>query len=347
MSTSNASAASWRQWASTARSASRATTAVRSPRCSSVSTMASPNRRRSSSRIATRSVPLHLRGDLVLELHEPVDHRLGAGRAARDVDVDRDDRIDAHDRGVVVVEAARARADTEGDDPLGLGHLVVDALEDGRHFVADRSDDEQDVGLSRRESREPRAEAVDVVVRARRRHVLHAAARRHERVLEDRILPRPPDGLVELAREEAAYSHSRPPLRQMYANPSIRMARNTSISTKPNQPSCRYNMAHGQMNRSSMSIKMKKMAIIENLMAKRPSETSIGSLPHSNGSAFTGVSRRGASRLGRSTSAPATRAEMAKTMSIGAYVMACRPRLRRPGAWRDRSFERAVRTRRD
>ena len=61
-----------------------------------------------------------------------------------------------------------------------------------------------------------------------------------------------------------------------------------------------------------------KMAIVENLIAKRPSASSIGSLPHSNGSAFTGVSRRGASRLGRSTSAPATRAEMAKTMSIGA-----------------------------
>ena len=39
---------------------------------------------------------------------------------------------------------------------------------------------------------------------------------------------------------------------------------------------------------------MKKIAIVENLMANRPSETSIGSLPHSNGSAFTGVRRRGA-----------------------------------------------------
>src|SRR5712691_10512052 len=212
--------------------------------------MASPNRRWSSARIATRSVPLRLGGDLVLQLHEPVDHRLGAGRAARDVDVDRDDRVDALHGGVVVVEATRARAHTEGDDPLRLGHLVVDALEDRRHLVTDRPDDEQDVSLARREPWQPGAEAVDVVVRARRRHVLHPAARRHERVLEDRILPRPPDGLVELAGEEAAYSHSRPPLRQMYANPSIRMPRNTSISTKPNQPSCRESMAHGQMNRS-------------------------------------------------------------------------------------------------
>src|SRR5215471_9929736 len=318
MSTSNASAASSRQWASTERRAARATTAVRSPRWSSVSTMASPNRRRSSSRIATRSVPLRLGGDLVLQLHEAVDHGLGAGRTARDVNVDRDDRVDPLHGRVVVVEAAGPGAHAEGDHPLRLGHLVVDALEDGRHLVADRPHHEQDVGLARRESRQSRAEAVDVVVRARRRHVLHPAARRHERVLEDRVLPRPADGLVELRGEEAAYSHSNPPLRQMYANPSIRMPRNTSISTKPNQPSCRNSVAHGQMNRSSMSMMMKKMAIVENLMAKRPSVTAIGSLPHSNGAAFTGVSRRGAIRLGMNRSALATSAANANTIRIGA-----------------------------
>src|SRR5262249_31873109 len=237
MSTSNASAASSRQCASTPGRASRVTTAVRSPRWSSVSTTAPPNRRRSSSRIATSSVPLRLAGDLVLQLHEAVDHRLGAGRTAGNVDVDGDDRVDALHGGVVVVEAAGARAHAEGDDPLRLGHLVVDALEDGRHLVADRAHDEEDVGLPRREPRKPRAEALHAVVRSRGVHVLHPAAGRHERVLEDRVLPGPADGLVELAGEEAAYSHSRPPLRQIYANPSMRMARNTTISTKPNHPS--------------------------------------------------------------------------------------------------------------
>src|SRR4029434_4590749 len=104
MSTSKANVASSLQWASTPGSASRATTAVRSPRWSSASTMASPNRRRSSSRIATRSVPLRLGSDLVLQLHEPVDHGLGARRTARDVDVHRDDRVDTLHGGVVVVE---------------------------------------------------------------------------------------------------------------------------------------------------------------------------------------------------------------------------------------------------
>src|SRR5262249_36870112 len=246
-----------------------------------------PNRRRSSSRIAMRSVPLRLGGDPVLQLHEAVDHGLGAGRTARDVDVDGDDRVDPLHGGVVVVEAPRARAHAEGDHPLRLGHLIVDALEDRRHLVADRAHHEQDVGLAGREPRQPGAEAGDVVVRARGGHVLHPPARRHQPGMEDGILPAPADGLVELAREEPAYSHSRPPLRQMYANPSIRMPRNTIISTKPYQPSWRDSMAHGQMNRSSMSIRMNKMAIVENLIANLPSATSIGSLPHSNGSDFT------------------------------------------------------------
>ena len=36
-------------------------------------------------------------GDLVLQLHDAVDHHLGPRRAAGDVDVDRDDPVDAGD----------------------------------------------------------------------------------------------------------------------------------------------------------------------------------------------------------------------------------------------------------
>lgn len=75
------------------------------------------------------------------------------------------------------------------------------------------------------------------------------------------------------------------------------------------------------MKISSMSIRMKKIAIVENLIAKRPSATSIGSLPHSNGCAFTAVSRRGAMRCGIQISAPATAAAKANTMTTGTYSM--------------------------
>src|SRR2546430_2588923 len=69
---------------------------------------------------------------------------------------------------------------------------------------------------------------------------------------------------------------------------------------------------------SSMSIRMKKMATVENLIANRPSDTAIGSLPHSNGSAFTGVGPRGARSLGVPSSPPATRAPKTDVLSIGA-----------------------------
>ena len=64
----------------------------------------------------------------------------------------RQDRVDTHHGRVVVIEAARAGTDSEGDHPLGLGHLLIDALHDRRNFVTDRAHDEKDVGLARRKS---------------------------------------------------------------------------------------------------------------------------------------------------------------------------------------------------
>ena len=65
-----------------------------------------------------------------------------------------------------------------------------------------------------------------------------------------------------------------------------------------------------------MSKMMKKMATVENLMAKRPSGSATGSLPHSNGSSLTRESRLGAISAGIPSKAPATRAETASTMRI-------------------------------
>src|SRR5262245_11750524 len=68
-----------------------------------------------------------------------------------------------------------------------------------------------------------------------------------------------------------------------------------------------------------MSKMMKKMAIVENLMAKRPSGSATGSLPHSNGSSFTGVSRFGAISDGMPRRAPPTTAATANTRRIETY----------------------------
>src|SRR6266511_1487655 len=91
---------------------------------------------------------------------------------------------------------------------------------------------------------------------------------------------------------------------------------------------------------SSMSKMMKKMAMVENLMAKRPSGSATGSFPHSNGSSLTRESRLGAINAGMPSKAPATSAATANTMRIEMYSMVT-ARARRPrpspagiGAWR-------------
>ena len=90
----------------------------------------------------------------------------GPRRAAGNVDVDRDDLVDARQRGVVLVEAAARRAGAERHHPLRLAHLLVDLEQDRRLLVRDRADDHQQVGLARREARQRGAEAVGVVGRA-------------------------------------------------------------------------------------------------------------------------------------------------------------------------------------
>src|SRR5438876_5475743 len=68
--------------------------------------------------------------DLRLELEQAVEHVLRSRWTTGDVNIHRHDRVDSHDGRVVVVEAAGAGADTKRDDPFGLGHLLVDALQD-------------------------------------------------------------------------------------------------------------------------------------------------------------------------------------------------------------------------
>src|SRR4051794_39014985 len=69
-------------------------------------------------------MPGPLARDALLQLQQTVDHRLGSRRAARHVDVDRDDGVDALDDGVVVVRAAGVGAVAERHDPLRIGHLL-------------------------------------------------------------------------------------------------------------------------------------------------------------------------------------------------------------------------------
>src|SRR5687767_7145798 len=102
--------------------------------------------------------------DLVLEQDDALEQRLGSGRAAGHVDVDRDDLVDAlGDRVRVPVGAAAVGAAAHGDDVLRVGHLVVEATDGRDHLVGDRAGDDDEVGLAGagREGDDP--EAHDVV----------------------------------------------------------------------------------------------------------------------------------------------------------------------------------------
>src|SRR5260370_5838032 len=73
--------------------------------------------------------------NLLLELKNRVEDGFGARRAAGDVGINGDDLIAALHDGVIIEDAAGSGASAHGDDPLGLGHLIVKLADDGSHFL--------------------------------------------------------------------------------------------------------------------------------------------------------------------------------------------------------------------
>src|ERR1700754_5084607 len=62
--------------------------------------------------------------DLFLQQSDGVNQLLRTRGASRNVDIDRDDLIDALQYRVVVENSARRGAGAHGDDPFGLRHLL-------------------------------------------------------------------------------------------------------------------------------------------------------------------------------------------------------------------------------
>src|SRR5260221_6448199 len=141
--------------------------------CSAVDVTIGP---RAEAMRALRLLGLHALLDPLLDLHDRGHQRFRRGRAAGHVHVHGDDLVDPLHDVVAAVEPAAAGADAHGDDPLGLGHLVVDGLQDAPLLVHDRAGHEYEVGLSWRESEDFRPEPGQVVVAGRQRHELDGAA---------------------------------------------------------------------------------------------------------------------------------------------------------------------------
>ena len=141
--------------------------------------------------------------DLVLQLEDPVDQRLGGRRTARHVDVDRHDAVAAaHDRIGIVVVAAAVGAGTHRDHPARLGHLVIDLAQRRGHLVDQRAGDDHHVGLARAAA-EHDAEAVEVIARRAGMHHLDRAAGKAEGHRPQRAGPRPVHQVVDRRRDES------------------------------------------------------------------------------------------------------------------------------------------------
>ena len=97
-----------------------------------------------------------------MELQDAVQQAFGPGRAAGDVDVHREVQVDPLDHRVGVEDTPGAGAGPHGDDPLGLGHLVVNALDGGHHLFADGAGHDHEIGLTGAGPESLHAEAGDV-----------------------------------------------------------------------------------------------------------------------------------------------------------------------------------------
>src|SRR2546423_12910865 len=131
-----------------------------------------------SSRLSRSSLTLATLDDLFAKAEQPFDDRLRPRRAARDIYVDWYDGVATLERGVAVPNlAARGRAVAHSDDPLRLGHLLVETAEARRHFVGDRPCHDHHVGLPRARAENLHAEPRGVMVCHRGRNHFDRAAR--------------------------------------------------------------------------------------------------------------------------------------------------------------------------
>ena len=119
------------------------------------------------------------------------------GAAARYVHVDRHDLVDAVDDVVAVEERpAAGGAGAHPDDPLGLGHLVVEAPEHGGHLLVDGAGHDHEVALPRRGTEDLHAEARDVEPSEAGAEHLDGAAGEAVGEGEDRVRTRPVEDQV-------------------------------------------------------------------------------------------------------------------------------------------------------
>src|ERR1035438_10533415 len=119
--------------------------------------------------------------DLVLQAQQAVEEIFRPRRTAHDVNIHRHDAVYSLQHGVGIERAANRRASAHRDAPLGIGHLVINALYHRSHLQRNCSGHNHQVALARAGAKYLRPEARDVETRSRSRDHLDRAAGQAER----------------------------------------------------------------------------------------------------------------------------------------------------------------------
>ena len=152
-------------------------------------------------RLSSFAEDVHLL-DFLLQLHQSPDQRLRTRRTSGDIDIDRNQTIDALRHCVRVVRTAACRARSHRDHPLRFRHLIPKPANDRRHLFGHRAGDDHQIRLSRRRAKNFRPEARHVVTRIEHRHHLDRAAGQAELHRPKRRLASPIENFVDRGCED-------------------------------------------------------------------------------------------------------------------------------------------------
>ena len=145
--------------------------------------------------------------DYLLQFHQPVEQRLGAGRTAWHVNIDRDEAVNPLEHVVALLERPAGNgAGTHGEAVFWLGHLVPDTDHLRGHFFGDGAADDHQVSLAWRGAEDLGAEAGDIKAGGGDGDHLNRAAGEAELERPDGVGPAPIVNLVEAGDEDASAS---------------------------------------------------------------------------------------------------------------------------------------------
>src|SRR3981189_2143122 len=141
--------------------------------------------------------------NLFLELQNRVQERFRAGGTPWNVYIHWNNLITTLHDGVIIEDAAGSGARAHGYDPLGLGHLFVEAANDGGNFWREAPGDDHQVGLTRGRTENFGAETSHVEARGGHGHHFDGAASQAETERPDGASAGPVHGFVELGKDYA------------------------------------------------------------------------------------------------------------------------------------------------